>query len=106
MSDKKPSFEQLDPLLQHKVRFAVCVLLSKGEALSFSYLKNTLRATDGNLGAQLTKLEANKYLKVDKFFKDRKPVTNYTLTQKGRNELKKHLSVLQDIIDLSELDAS
>ncbi len=99
---KESAFEQLDPLLQHRVRFAVCVLLSKGEQLSFSYLKKTLRATDGNLGAQLTKLESKGYLKVNKFFENRKPLTTYSLTPKGRSDLQKHLRALQRIIDLGD----
>jgi len=93
-------FEKLDPLLQHKVRFGTCVLLSNTKSLSFTKLKEALSATDGNLGAQLTKLEEHKYLKVTKEFIKRKPVTWYSLTKTGETSLNKHLDALQEIIDV------
>ena len=95
-------FDELDPLLQHKLRLGACVLLSKTESLSFSKLKETLGATDGNLGAQLTKLEEHGYLSVTKEFVKKKPVTWYSLTAKGRKAMNKHLDALQEILAVRE----
>jgi len=99
MDAGQPPFEQLDPLFQHKVRFGACVLLSKTDALSFARLKEALGATDGNLGAQLTKLEENGYLDVTKEFVKRKPLTWYALTPQGHDALARHLDALQEIIE-------
>src|SRR3954447_24430729 len=81
----------LDPLLQHRSRLGVCVLLSTADALSFSRLKALLGETDGNLGAQLRKLEEAQYVTVRKEFADRKPVSWYSLAVPGRAALKRHL---------------
>ena len=67
-------------------------------SLSFSRLKELLGETDGNLGAQLRKLEDEGYLAADKAFVDRKPVTWYTLTATGRAATKKHLTAMEMLI--------
>ena len=89
---------QLDSLLQHRSRLGAAVLLSGVDALSFTRLKGLLNETDGNLGAQLRKLEDAGYISVDKQFMERKPVSWYALTARGRAALKKHLVALESVI--------
>ena len=92
------TFDRLDPVLQHKSRLGACVLLSTVDALTFSRLKTLLGETDGNLGAQLRKLEEEKYVAVKKEFQERKPVSWYCLTAAGRVALKRHLDGMEAII--------
>src|SRR5207302_2844566 len=87
----------LDPLLQHRSRLGALVLLSGVDALSFSRLKALLDETDGNLGAQLRKLEEAGYVSVEKAFVDRKPVTWYSLNAAGRQALKRHLKAVESL---------
>jgi DNA-binding MarR family transcriptional regulator len=94
--------EQLDPLLQHRSRLGALVLLSTADALSFSRLRELLGETDGNLGAQLRKLEDAGYLDVKKEFVDRKPVTWYALAPAGRAALKAHLAALDMLIKVAK----
>ena len=89
---------QLDDLLAHRSRLATCVLLSRADQLSFSRLKELLSETDGNLGAQLRRLEEAGYLLVHKEFRDRRPVSWYRLTSKGRKSLRSHLDALGRLI--------
>jgi DNA-binding PadR family transcriptional regulator len=91
--------EELDDLLEHRSRLAACVLLSKADQLSFSRLKQLLQETDGNLGAQLRKLEDAGYISAHKEFVDRRPVTWYRLTPAGRKALLSHLAVLARVIE-------
>ena len=88
----------LDPVLQHRSRVAAVVLLSRHGRLSFSRLRQLLDETDGNLGAQLRKLEEAGYLDVRKEFVERKPVTWYELTLRGRRALADHLDSLERLI--------
>ncbi len=88
----------LDRVLEHRVRLAVCVLLTRYDRLSFSRLKTLTDETDGNLGANLKKLEDEGLVTVTKEFVDRKPVSWYGITSKGRKTLKIHLDVLGRII--------
>lgn len=93
-----PELGELDDLLQHRARIAAAVLLSRHDQLSFSRLKELLDETDGNLGAHLRRLEDAGYLSVRKEFQDRRPVTWYQLTTKGRRALASHLDGLGRLI--------
>ncbi len=88
----------LDRLLEHRVRLAVCVLLSRYDRMSFRRLKDLLDETDGSLGAHLRKLEEADYLSVKKEFVERKPISWYRLTRKGRSALKSHARGLNDLL--------
>src|SRR2546423_8620193 len=93
-----PGLDGLDPLLQHRSRLGACVLLSTADALSFSRLKELLNETDGNLGAQLRKLEDAQYVAVKKEFVGRKPVSWYSLAPTGQRALKAHLAAMESLI--------
>jgi DNA-binding HxlR family transcriptional regulator len=89
---------RLDPILTHRMRLGACVLLSSADALSFSRLKELLEATDGNLGAQMRKLEDVRYVTVRKEFRGRKPVSWYALTRTGKRALQSHLDAMERVI--------
>lgn len=91
------SLDQLDKLFEHRVRLAICVLLTQSDAVNFSRFKELLDQTDGNLGAQLRKLEDADYIAVDKRFEGRKPVSWYTITTTGRRHLDGHLAALRQL---------
>jgi DNA-binding PadR family transcriptional regulator len=90
--------DQLDPLLQHRSRLGALVLLSSADALSFTRLRTLLEETDGNLGAQLRKLEEARYVAVKKEFEKRKPVSWYSITAAGQKAMKKHLEAIEMLI--------
>lgn len=94
--------DQLDPLLQHRSRLGAMVLLSTTDALSFARLKELLNETDGNLGAQLRKLEEAGYLAVRKEFANRKPISWYSMTPKSRDALKGHLKAMESLIKAAQ----
>lgn len=95
------TLEGVSGLLSHRVRLGICVLLSRHSALSFSRLKELLGETDGSLGAQLRKLEDEGFISARKEFRDRKPVTWYTLTPAGRDGLRSHFDALESLIGRS-----
>lgn len=92
------SLEQLDPLFEHRARLAIAVLLARHDEVSFARFKQQLELTDGNLGAQLRKLEDGGYLELRRAFEGRRPVTWYSLTGAGRRALDRHLDALQAVI--------
>ncbi len=94
----REGLKNLSKLLGHRSRLGICVLLARSDALSFSRLKELLEETDGNLGAQLRKLENEGFISVQKEFQNRRPVTWYALTAHGRQGLEAHLNALAQLI--------
>jgi len=67
-----------------QIRLAALSLLAAVDEAEFTYLRDKIKATDGNLSVHLTKLEEAGYIEVEKKFIDRKPKTLYRMTSKGR----------------------
>ena len=94
----KNPFENLDKVLEHRVRLQIMSVLVTNEAFDFNSLKEMLNVTDGNLASHIKALEKEKYLSVSKTFVDRKPNTKYKMTERGRTAFKKHLDALEQVI--------
>ena len=75
-SDIAPALPELNPVIHGKLRLAVLSLHSTVEEAEFTWLRNKTGSTDGNLGAQLMKLEEAGYVAVEKKFVQRKPQSN------------------------------
>lgn len=88
----------LDVLLDHRVRLAILVLLTRWDRIAFTRLRELTGQTDGNLGAHLRRLEEARYLDVAKEFVARKPVSWYSITPLGRSALERHLRALELLI--------
>jgi DNA-binding transcriptional ArsR family regulator len=91
----------LDPAFEHRARLAIAVLLARHGEISFARFKQELALTDGNLGAQLRRLEDDGYLALRRDFVERKPVTWYALSKPGRKALDTHLAALRTVIGTS-----
>jgi DNA-binding MarR family transcriptional regulator len=91
--------EGFDATLEHRHRLAIAVLLARHGEMSFARFKQQLDLTDGNLGAQMKRLEDDGYVSVRKDFVDRKPVTWYRLAPAGRKALDRHMKALRSLID-------
>ncbi len=96
----KNPFEQLDRILEHRVRLQIMSVLVANETYDFNSLKEVLQVTDGNLAANLKALEKEKYIVVSKTFINRKPNTRYKATEKGKNAFRKHLAALEELIKM------
>ena len=96
------ALDGFDTVLEHRVRLAIAVLLARHGEISFARFKQQLELTDGNLGAQLRRLEDEGYVRLRRDFVDRKPVTWYSLTQAGRDALERHLGALNALIATAE----
>jgi DNA-binding MarR family transcriptional regulator len=95
---KQFDYRQLDDIIHSKIRLGVmCALIAVDEA-EFIYLKKTLGTTDGNLSVHLKKLEDAEYISSAKTFVDRKPLTTYRLTQKGRKAFKVYIDQMERLV--------
>jgi DNA-binding MarR family transcriptional regulator len=77
---------------------AALVTLGPNEEVDFTYLRDLLEVTDGNLGAHLRKLEEAGYIAVNKAFVERKPHTFVATTAAGRKVFQEHVAALESIL--------
>jgi len=89
---------ELDPIIHGKLRLALLSLLAGVDQAEFTWLREKTGATDGNLGAQLLKLEEAGYVAVEKKFVMRKPMTLYRMTEEGREALTGYVRALRQLL--------
>ncbi len=92
---------QLNETIHQPVRLrimAALVALEPGNEVDFTYLRDLLDVTDGNLGAHLRKLEEAGYIAVNKTFVDRKPRTFVGASEAGRQVFQEHVAALEAIL--------
>jgi DNA-binding HxlR family transcriptional regulator len=93
-----PELPDLNPVVHGKLRLALLTLLTGVDEAEFTWLREKTGATDGNLGAQLMKLEEAGYVSVEKRFVQRKPQTLYRLTDVGRAALTEYVQALKQLL--------
>jgi DNA-binding MarR family transcriptional regulator len=92
---------ELNETIHQPVRLrimAALVALEADNEVDFTYLRDLLKVTDGNLGAHLRKLEEAGFIAVNKVFIDRKPRTFISATVEGRQVFQEHVMALEAIL--------
>jgi DNA-binding MarR family transcriptional regulator len=92
---------ELNELIHQPVRLRIMsalVALETEEQLEFTYVRDLLELTDGNLGAHLRKLEEAGYVNLTKAFVARKPRTYISVTTRGRQAFDEHVAALEEIL--------
>ena len=90
--------QQLDEIIHSRIRLAIMAVLITVNESKFTFLKEKVNATDGNLSTHLKKLEESGYIAVSKSFENKKPVSRYMLTQKGRKAFEIYIDRLEKLI--------
>jgi len=90
---------QIDDLIHSRIRLAVMAVLASVEQANFTFIRDQINATDGNLSVHMRKLEDAGYIKVDKRFEGRKPVSRYALTEAGRDAFQAYIDHLENMIN-------
>jgi DNA-binding HxlR family transcriptional regulator len=97
-AEPETGLPELNPVIHGKLRLALLSLLSTVEEAEFTWLRAKTNSTDGNLGAQLLKLEEAGYVEVEKKFVLRKPQTLYRMTELGRQALTDYVQALKQLL--------
>lgn len=93
-----PELPDLNPVVHGKMRLALLSLLAGVDEAEFTWLRGKTGSTDGNLGAQLLKLEEAGYVSMEKRFVLRKPQTVYRITEPGRQALMEYVQALKQLL--------
>ncbi len=90
---------ELDKTIHERMRLGIISALAANASLSFTDLKNLLNTTDGNISVHARKLEEAGYLTCEKSFKGRVPLTEYRITNDGREALNRYLNHMEALIN-------
>ena len=98
MADEPFTLDSLDDVIHGRLRLGVMAYLSTAESADFNTLKARTQASDGNLSVQLRKLEEAAYVRIDKSFSGKKPLTTVILTDEGRSAYIRYLDALRALV--------
>lgn len=91
-------YKQLDEIIHSRIRLAIMSVLISIDECEFNFIKEKVKTTDGNLSVHLKKLDEVGYVSVKKEFVERKPVSSYKLTPKGKEAFAAYVKRLEDLI--------
>lgn len=83
-SDSEYDYREIDDVIHGRVRLAIMAFLSGAGSADFTLLRQKVGGTDGNLSVHIRKLEEARYIRIEKKFAGRRPLTICHLTKKGR----------------------
>jgi len=98
MGEDLRSVTELNRLIHEPARLLIVAILSSVASADFLFLQRETGLTKGNLSAHLSKLEEAGYVKIEKTFKGKLPLTVCTLTASGRKAVTQYRQQLQDFI--------
>jgi len=92
----------LDPVIHQETRLRLMALLAslgEGAEVEFTWLKEALDLTEGNLSSHLAKLEEAGYVQVEKGYQGRRPRTWVRLTPQGCAAYQAHRQALLELLN-------
>jgi len=90
---------ELDRLIHEPARLLIVTILSTVASADFLFLQRETGLTKGNLSAHLSKLEEAGYVKIEKTFKGKLPLTVCKLSAAGKKALVQYRQQLQNFMD-------
>lgn len=90
----------LDKVIHERARFRIlaCLRSRANRKCSFTDLRDMLELTGGNLSSQLSVLEKKGYVRIEKRFAGKKPLTEISLTASGARAFGEYLETLDQLI--------
>ena len=92
------NYHEIDDVIHSRIRTAIMAVLISVDDAEFTFIRDKINATDGNLSAHLKKLEEHNYISVNKEFVNRKPLSRYKITETGRKAFEEYIRKLESII--------
>jgi DNA-binding transcriptional ArsR family regulator len=99
MSNELRSLTDVDRLLHEPSRAVIVAILAAVESADFVFLQRETGLTKGNLSAHLTKLEEAGYIKIEKTFRGKYPLTLCKLTETGREAFAAYRKKLSQFVE-------
>lgn len=97
---------ELKDVVHQRVRLGILAVARQARRVEFSYLRDTLELTGGNLSQHLAVLEGAGLITIAKGYEGKRARTWIELTREGRNALRDEIKTLKTLIDGLDRPAS
>ena len=99
MSADLRKINDLDRLIHEPARLMILTILAAVDSADFLYLERETGLTRGNLSAHLSKLEDAEYVRIEKTFKGKLPLTICRMTAAGQKAFSAYRRQLKHIVE-------
>ncbi len=93
------SLADVDRVIHEPARLVIVALLSGVKAADFLYLERESGLTRGNLSSHLSRLEEAGYVRVEKTFRGKIPLTIARLTPRGRTAFEAYRKRMHGVLE-------
>lgn len=93
-----PSLTNVDRLIHEPSRSIILAILSAVQSADFLYLLRETGLTKGNLTVHLSKLEAAGFIKIEKTYRGKLPLTLCSITDEGELAFENYRKQLKEFI--------
>ncbi len=93
------SLAEVDRLIHEPSRSIILAILASVESADFVYLQRETGLTRGNLSVHLSKLEEAGYIRIEKTYRGKVPLTLCHMTEAGRNAFQSYREQLKLFVD-------
>ena len=90
---------RLDDTVHQRVRLGILAVLREASRADFSYLRDALELTDGNLSRHIAVLEQAGLVEVEKGFEGKRPRTWVQATRAGRTALDAEMKAMRELME-------
>ena len=95
----------LTDLVHQRGRLGILAVLAEVDRADFTFLKNTLGLTDGNLSRHIDALAGAGFVHVEKGYAGRRPRTWIHISKAGRRALEQEMNALRELVHRYESTA-
>jgi DNA-binding transcriptional ArsR family regulator len=93
------AYEGLDRVIHEKARLGIMTsLVAHPKGLPFAELKRLCGLTDGNLSRHLQVLQDAGFIRINKEFRDNRPLTTCMITPRGQERFVEYIELLEVIV--------
>lgn len=91
-------YRSLDDVIHSRIRLAVMAILASVDDAEFTYLRDRVGATDGNLSTHISKLADAGYVEATKALTNGRAASRYRLTGEGRAAFRSYLGRMERLL--------
>lgn len=91
-------YRALDDVIHSRIRLAVMAILASVDDAEFTYLRDRVGATDGNLSTHLSRLTEAEYVEVTRELVNGRATSRYRLSREGRRAFRAYLQNMERML--------